>query len=146
MKANELRIGNKLINEGYIIDVASIHKEHIEFWGNGVYGECFINEAEPIPLNEEWLVKFGFENWGLGTQYINEYESYIRYVLHNVLDGTSNFEVHYIKSTYGNTEDYQYVISCDEDDRVNWGKDIECVHQLQNLYFALVGEELTINE
>jgi hypothetical protein len=96
----------------------------------------------PIPLTEEWLLKFGFENWGLGSLFNNKYESYNRYVLFNVLDGTSNFEIHYIKSTYGNTEDYEFVISCDEDERLNWGSDIKHVHQLQNLYFALTGEEL----
>ena len=139
MEANELRIGNYFR-----------------------YGDCFVHpfkgkidvisyrdfeeseDLNPIPLTEEWLLKFGFENWGLGTQWNNRYESYVRYVRHNDLGGTSNFEIHYIKSTYGNTEYYQYIISCDEDDRLNWGEEIINVHQLQNLYFALTNKELKI--
>ena len=136
MEARELRIGNIVINRE---DYAPFEiTEGWEIDNIGLY--------EPIPLTEEWLLKFGFENWGLGSLFNNEYESYNRYVLFNVLDGTSNFEIHYIKSTYGNTEDYQFVISCDEDERLNWGSDIKHVHQLQNLYFALTGKELEITK
>jgi hypothetical protein len=37
---------------------------------------------------------------------------------------------------------YQYIISCDEDERLSLGIDIKYVHQLQNLYFVLTGQEL----
>ena len=96
-----------------------------------------VENFEPIPLTEEWLLKFGFENWGYGSLYSNEHEKYTRYVLHNILDGTSNFEIHFIESNYGNILNNEYVISCDEDDRINWGVELKNVHQLQNLYFAL---------
>jgi hypothetical protein len=41
----------------------------------------------------DWLLRFGFENWGRGSLYANEHEVYDRYVLHNVLDALQ-FEVH----------------------------------------------------
>lgn len=150
MKANELRIGNWInIYDDYNSEVTGFTEDgDVWFVKNPTDIKCAwnISRIKPIPLTEEWLVKFGFENWGLGTQWNNQYESYVRYVLHNVLDGTSNFEVHYIKSTYGDTEHYQYIIACDEDDRINWGEDIKHVHQLQNLYFALTGEELHLTK
>lgn len=99
-------------------------------------------KKEPIELTKEWLLKLGFECWGLGTVYSTYYESYYRYVKHNVLNGTSNFEVHLVKSTYGNTEDYEFIASCDEGYRLNWVEELIHVHQLQNLYFASTGEEL----
>ena len=136
MEAKELRIGNYVYSNKFVIKSYGVDG-FINILKN-------IDNFTPIPLTEEWLLKFGFENWGLGTLYNNEYECYVRYVLHNDLDGTSNFEVHYIKSTYGGEEHLQYVISCDEDDRLNWGTDLENVHQLQNLYFALTNEELII--
>lgn len=93
---------------------------------------------KPIPLSEDWLLKLGFENWGKGKFYKSD--EYTRFVLYNVLDGTSNFEVHKI------IDPEYYVISCDDNERINFGIDITYVHQLQNLYFGLVGEELTIKE
>ena len=89
-------------------------------------------------------MKFGFENWGAGKIYANQYETYIRYVLHNVLDGTSNFELHYVKSNYGNNLHFEYIISCDEDERLNWGCELKNIHQLQNLYFNLTRVSLTV--
>jgi hypothetical protein len=62
--------------------------------------------------------------------------------LHNVLDGTSNFEVHNVMSMHGDKYYQQYIISCDEDERLSLGIDIKYVHQLQNLYFVLTGQEL----
>lgn len=146
LRANELRIGNyvnaDLYNDDLIL-VESICSKNKEIF-NSTAGEIPLTSIKPIELTEEWLIKLGFENWGKGKLYSSEFESYDRFVLHNVLDGTSNFEVHFIKSTYGNSEHYQYIISCDEDDRINWGKEIEYVHQLQNLYFCICGEELTL--
>ena len=147
MKANELRVGNYLFCHRYLSIVQGVNSEVVivlKCLNTLKVIEFGSNEIKPIPITEEWLLKFGFDNWGLGTQWNNEFESYVRYVRHNDLDGTSNFEIHYIKSTYGNSEHYQYFISCDEDDRLNWGEDIEYIHQLQNLYFALTGKELTI--
>lgn len=143
MEAKELRIGNLIQfkstgNIEMVEDIITYKRKY------GCINDVNIQDVKPIPLTEEWLLKFGFENWGKGNLYTNEYETYDRFVLHNVLDGTSNFEVHIIKSTYGGSDVTQYIISCDEDDRLNWGEELEYVHQLQNLYFALTNNELTI--
>lgn len=147
IKVNELRLGNYIERNGVTATVEIINGEldEVSFLGEDFYyADCSFN-LQPSLLTEEWLLKFGFENWGKGKIWNNDFETYDRFVLYNVLDGTSNFEVHFIKSTYGNSDHYQYVISCDEGDRIHWGKEIINVHQLQNLYFSLTGEELTTN-
>lgn len=143
MEAKELRLNNLVIigfkREEKRVECEITASDLMDFEINRDKSVFVYN---PILLTDKWLLELGFENWGLGTQWNNEHESYVRYVRHNDLDGTSNFEIHYVKSTYGNTEHYQYIISCDEDDRLNWGEDLEYVHQLQNLYFVLTGKEL----
>ena len=79
--------------------------------------------AKPIPLTEEWLVKFGFKiegkTWG-NTNY------------------SKDFSGIWLQDR---GELYKCTIS-------NGNKHIEIryVHQLQNLYFALTGEELNQNK
>lgn len=71
---------------------------------------------KPIPLTEEWLDK-------LGAKLFPDGESL---ELSNRLIGYADCRnTYYDKAT---------------------GIDLEYVHQLQNLYFALTGEELTINK
>jgi hypothetical protein len=74
------------------------------------------NEIRPIPLNEEWLLKLGFDDFGF-----RRFEKGDFNILKTDLGG-------FILDT-GGIEPY-----------------FEHVHQLQNLYYALKGEELTINE
>jgi hypothetical protein len=146
MKPNELRIGNYIQHsEDSIwgcIDKFYGDEVYIDDWH---YGTTELKECEPIKLNKEWLLKFEFEKWDASGRYSNEFESYERWVLHNRLDGTSDFEVHLITSTYGGGEPYlQTVCSIDEDERINTQYNLEYVHQMQNLFFALTGEELVI--
>ena len=75
MKANELRIGNLYRPTNKIAESLMVTPDDLKAWYNGaVYGR-------PIPLTEDWLIKFGFENWGASDVSGED----IRYVLHNVL-------------------------------------------------------------
>jgi hypothetical protein len=121
----ELRIGNLVIckryriGEEYITDV-----ENVGYWGvNGDANhdiEIDGKEAWPISLSEEWLEKFGLKKCWLDLP--DESSIYHR----------------------GDT------LSIMPKDGISGGHQIECpckyVHQLQNLYFALTGEELTIKQ
>jgi hypothetical protein len=70
-----------------------------------------------------------------------EHEVYDRYVLHNVLDGTSNFEVH--NEVHGDKYYQQYIISCDEDERLrSLGIDITNTFTNYKIYISLTGQEL----
>lgn len=107
MKANELRIGNWVLNQGELIELTKQ-----KFKMAVISFNC--QEIKPIPLTEEWLVRFGF-------------------TLINRVDYESNCGVLELEAT-----DAGYLF----DSRII----INSVHSLQNLYFALTGEELKLNE
>jgi hypothetical protein len=116
MKASELRIGNLITDiDG---DVFNIKQENLCDFANG-----FIN-VEPIPLTEEWLLKFGF------TRHHADYSNGVIYIK-NVPDN-NEFEWGAYPNELGSGI------------QIKNRKLLKYVHQLQNLYFALTGEELTI--
>lgn len=90
---------------------------------------------DPIPLNKEWLIKFGFIQDGFKQFYIKtNHRQEIRI--------TQDFDYVYVI-------DKPYKIKAIQDMVVVWNKDIKGlipVHQLQNLYKSLTGEQLTIKE
>ena len=119
MKASELRIGNlvKSIGIEYVVCKVDSH-------GNitGVEGNTSFNldrTTEPIPLTEEWLLKFGFDLIN------NEY-----YQSRN-----HDLKLHW-------TVNKNKMIPEFNEKRFVTGYDFKYVHQLQNLYFALTGHEL----
>ena len=115
MTANELRIGN-LVNELNIgvVSVRIVDLESIK------YGDT---NYKPIPLTEEWLLKFGFKKRKYKHLFIWENKITISQFLHET---HSHFS---IKTGFD----------------IRFTPILESIHQLQNLYFALTGEELTIN-
>jgi hypothetical protein len=127
MKANELRIGN-YVYELLVKDNCFVNTEiQLHTVGEYVISSVEKGRAMPIPLTEEWLIKFGFESVGLGGN---------RFVLYNAIDGTSNFVIETDGIILYPQIDY---------DIVCWSE-FKYVHQLQNLYFALTGEELILSE
>lgn len=141
MKVQELRIGNWIMIPYQNAPIAiPAHKTEVQ--GITIFGEVLTNNTPEheglkthfnhisgIPITEEWLLKFGFECW-------LEKPNGGFYVLHNVIDGTSDFEV-----TLEGGEAYPSI----DENCIYWGKTLY-VHQLQNLYFALTGNELTIEK
>jgi hypothetical protein len=124
MKANELRIGN-WVNEFRNVE-RKLFKHQIT---NADDIKCFEDKwvhYEPIPLTEEWLLSFNINE-------LKEQDVYrVNYVDYHKKNNTFNYCLGY----YFNEEGYIE----------NIFKKIKYVHQLQNLYFALTGEELTIKE
>ena len=113
MKVEKLRVGN------WVSLICGGHKnEPNDFQWDINHYEYFyerMNEIKPIPLTEEWLIRFGFK----------------------VVIGLS-FEFNGFETRK------------DEDVWIVWKLSsylicIKYVHQLQNLYFALTGKELTIS-
>lgn len=135
MKSNELRIGN-WINDGYgcSIEVISIESEKVRNGGPSVNDMC-PSWYKPILLNEEWLVKFGFEDVETGRPYINISNGRIVIPLKNT-DVIGYIEVDYnADHSLGFSGGVAYFMT-----------EIKHVHQLQNLYFALTGEELKLKQ
>lgn len=126
MKTNELRLGNlvqfSLVITKGIYEVSAIRSNQI-----GVIGLTFeykISEFQPIPLTEEWLVRFGFQKREGSTS--NEWWNGINEV----------------------TKDWLVDITQMNDDGTFFYRNgkhvINYVHELQNLHFVLAGEELKL--
>lgn len=137
MKANELRIGNyvNVLREDqspFKIDGFELLNESDckVFKDNGTYncppfGEIKMHpltwnlkDLQPIPLTEEWLLRFGFEKSRLG---------YFTVFCGNNVMSVCCFD------DFSRVQIVTQTVST-----------INHVHQLQNLYFALTGEELTL--
>lgn len=118
MKANELRIGNLVRNNmnGEILKPCDVLCDGINTDNYEGLNYGFI---EPIPLTEEWLLKFGFEKQ------------------HNEEDFDYWFKNDFLNDIiWEHSEGFCH--------NLNYGGDIKHVHQLQNLYFALTNEELIL--
>lgn len=131
IKSNELRIGN-LVNlilrrtEVHLPQITPFVVSEITHFNAHLYNaeekhyevtafEVPIADLSPIPLTEEWLVKFSIEYTDTKTE--NGY----RLQVGNAIIGFKD-TVHYMGQPLSH---------------------IRYVHQLQNLYFALTGTELT---
>lgn len=80
-----------------------------------------------IPLTEEWLLRFGW----IWNEDCKSYEKYP--------NGDARMHLAY-RDINGSYTMFNYVL------KATIAEQISYVHQLQNLYFALTGEELTIKE
>ena len=109
MKSTELRIGNLLSWDG------EVHDWEAEDFAS----PSLLKYAQPIPLTEEWLVKFGF--YFDGVRYQKEINNNLWVFVKN------NFYGWYCP-------------------HIEVSNGIKYVHLLQNLMFALTGEELKIND
>jgi hypothetical protein len=69
MEAKDLRIGNYLRWAGADYQVSSLHGDNtLRFYSGEKTIGCFpVNKFKPIPLTEEWLIKFGFEKVNKST-------------------------------------------------------------------------------
>jgi len=135
MKANELRIGNLVSQNGFFGYVYSIEsalprqekrfsdKDLVTLFDNGIT-TVPIDEIKPIPLTEEWLLKFGF-NKILGKFVINPNSGY-------------NVCVAIIDNKW-------YLFNDDCNAECNIICKVETIHRLQNLFFDIWNFELTIN-
>ena len=121
MKAEELRIGN-LVYHPLTKSNYKINHSNLCDFANGF---LFV---DPIPLTEEWLLKFGFEKVGIAITSIT--------IAPLNLPCTFNLP----NTPFSFCQGKLILTTGTGDFCVN----IEYVHQLQNLYFALTGEELTI--
>ncbi len=125
--AIELRLGNLLQDrEGRLCKVEEITSERDEyeededeggFSASAIKGPMTGLPHKPITLNEDWLTRMGVINKRLPNP---------------------RFEIfrlgpHYNITTEGREENQVFLCS------------VQYIHQFQNIYFALTGEELEIN-
>ena len=127
MKANELRIGNwygefgipKQVYPMLIVKLSQIEQAN-----------KIAIDVEDIPLTEEWLMKFEFEKHPTKDYYYHDCGEYVIRVVMNAFSGTiDNDSSWFISIQTGFASQPVTLVR-------------KYVHQLQNLYHALTGEEL----
>lgn len=133
MKVTELRIGNLIYNEVAdkfsqpIKEIYKVEGRLLDIMER--QGE--VTTISPIELTQEWLLKLGFNN---------EYKKgYIGIDVCNtdfVLLTPEN-------ETASHAGTYRWAF---KQDRIPLIKEIESVHELQNLFYAVSGVELTLKE
>jgi len=130
MKAQDLRIGNWVLYDekvyAYGITTAECQVDLSMLIGM-LESSDYIDMIQPIPLTEEWLLKLGWV-WNKET---NSYEKYPNG------DARMHLDFNDVSNSYTM---FNYVLKAMIVERIFY------VHQLQNLYFALTGEELKIKE
>lgn len=150
MEANELRIGNYVEHEDANEIVEGIHynneNDYLLLIGNYLRP---IKEIKPVPLTEDWLLRFGFERQKERIYNKTQLPNGGNNGFHNAVEylNKSNNQVLYGAPYEGAENGYHYIFGSVTTD---FGEDyiskkVEFVHQLQNLYFALTGKELELN-
>ena len=146
MKANELRKGNFIIYspEPNLIKMVSgikterdINKKEYErvYFIDINMNDCrgkTINWIKPIPLTEEWLLKFGFGKY-------NDCFDYAIYINGDIC----TFRIMICDNGWW------FIIDKPVGDGMRIGINLgtyKYIHQLQNLYFVLTGKELEIKD
>jgi len=116
MKANELRIGNWVKDENGFYQIKGEHLDEDTFPTIQTWG---------ITLTEEWFVKFGFERDDVWVEMIKKISP---------LRSLGCVDNNIFICQMGQDLPFQEVFL----------SNCQYVHQIQNLYFAITGEELTI--
>lgn len=121
IQVNELRVNDFLLKNGKPCMIGADAICQIGWNSDGLRHAHSKDKWEPIPLTPEILENVPFETLYVGsreTTYWQQHKPDIDFVL-----------TWYVK-----------------DGRIEWkGRKIQYVHELQNLYFALAGEELDIS-
>lgn len=118
MEVKELRLGNYIL--GWFQNNDGMFQEAIGL-NLLVFNEIANwpeHDYEPIPLTEKWLLKFGFIKEKKNRKYVYLFDGF-------ELEQSPSGEIWFENRC---------------------GTVIKYIHQLQNLYFAITAEELTIKE
>ena len=128
MEARELRINNwvNVTNKltGFTIDNIITASGLLDLYSNK---ERSSFTYQPIPLTEEWLLKFGFKN------------QIIKINCYSIIELDFNSKEYPVYNCFLKQKN-----SDSTNDSFLMDVKIQYVHQLQNLYFALTNKELTI--
>jgi hypothetical protein len=128
LAVRSLSVGNLLKRNGIVVTIDA--RSIFDIWNDeGIEKLGY----EPIPITMEWIEKFGFVFEELGEEPTLEEQSYRKAIRGY---GSKAFEIEFNRSWGTFTLDF-----------IN-GELIEYkyVHELQNLYYLLIGSELSWND
>ena len=142
MDARSLRISNLVLfaEDQSVFTVKEISEEGLWVFNEDETTWIEIDQFEGIPLTEGWLLRMGFvrikRTGRYGDIYAISSGSDSCYCLEKDWNDYPSYFVgiEYTDSPFKEDEDKTY----------NFSFDMKHVHQLQNMYYALTGEELTI--
>lgn len=126
MDAKELRIGNNIFN-GVITEIGSDYFKFNDGYSTWNSRDMVDGAIESITLTEDWLRRCGFISRSPETP-------------HAIWDAPDNIKISMIVFL-NPPERTEYRTGA-----TTGGAKCNTVHQLQNLFFALTGEELTITQ
>ena len=141
LQRKDFRIGNRIIYMGAEIVIEGINRNgDIDYTLNGhPYGGHNVKRYEPIPITEKYLLKQGLtslkeqrEKWYLDYAFVYSFEDEIKcsdYFIATDLE-----------------DEYKFCMATIDDGMQSYEsfRRIKYVHELQNLFFALTGEELEL--
>lgn len=137
ISAQELRIGNLIQWEddsNEIEEITGIYKKGDNDFVSFKSGAALLDEFIPVPLTEEWLLRFGFRK------------------IHNAF-GRPCYAIYVDDNLCIEAEENVIKVCLTTDHYEKETSDVGIrdfinmpVHQLQNLYFALTGKELELKE
>ena len=135
METKELRVGNLIQdNDGQVLKVEQLGKDFsygIDAWGLNREAKHKLPYI-PIELTEEWFSKLGAyktQNQMLGEMIVLELTYDYKISFHKY------YEKHHGNNHFSGYRLFEFNAPCV----------LKYVHQIQNLYFALTGEELPIS-
>ena len=143
MKATELRIGNYVMYEQTTHIIRTLlNRICTSLWINDTVGDVYTHtfkDITPIPITEEWLLKFGFEKLANDGRYGYRYYIAIADYWYVIERDWRKEQSHFFGIEYTDCPN-------PKDDHIyhSFTFKLKHIHQLQNLYFALTGKELTI--
>ena len=122
---NQLRIGSIISDifsettQPFTITKLLQNKCYYKPGSNAVY-DCKYENLKPIPLTEEWLLKFGFKT---DKTYVSDENPFLDYIKDEVRISMPYFSFEFGDGAF---------------------MELKYVHELQNLYFSLTQRELTV--
>ena len=144
MKTTELRLGNfvgiketALHADGCnhleaVFEIEEIKKYVVQF--KDYHAGEYYKDLKPIPLTEQWLLDFGFEET-IEESFIKEFDGATLIIF--IINGVAELIYKHYSSYSENEIDVVNAVCL---------LSVEYVHQLQNLYSALTQEELILKE
>ncbi len=137
LAVRSLSVGNLLKRNGIIVKIDA--KSIFDIWDdNGIDKLGY----EPIPLTEEWLLRFGFkkEEKSPSKNHGNYYSVWL-------MDYKYSFSYAAFREDWGFYHSYTDALKDEDNDKFDFiSCGIKYVHELQNLYYSLSQDELSWND